>query len=65
MDRLAWEQAAELYGRAAVAAADAGAEGKQRCALLLAKAGAEVRAWDMGGARQTVLAVAGIARGTR
>jgi DNA-binding CsgD family transcriptional regulator len=62
MGQLAWEQAADLYGRA-LAAGGAGLGAARRCRLLLGRARAQVRAYDVGAARESVLAAAGIARG--
>ncbi len=58
MAQQAWEQADALLG-AATAAATGPAD---RCRLLLARAHAQVRGYDIGGARQSVLAVADLAR---
>ncbi|MEW9549761.1 AAA family ATPase [Nonomuraea sp. NPDC050783] len=62
MAQLAWEEAAALYGRALAAAADAALGGPDRCRLLLARARAQVRAYDMVNARRSLLAAADLAR---
>lgn len=62
MTQLAWEEAATLYGRAVTSAADAGLPNEHRKRLLLAYARAEVRAYDMEGARRSLLAAADLAR---
>ncbi|SDZ26183.1 regulatory protein, luxR family [Amycolatopsis xylanica] len=60
MAQLAWEEADELYGRAlATGARPAPAD---RCRLLLAQVGARVRAYDMDGARQSLMTAAELAR---
>jgi DNA-binding CsgD family transcriptional regulator/tetratricopeptide (TPR) repeat protein len=60
--QLAWEEAAALYARAAAAAADAALPGPARQRLLLARARAEVRAYDMESARRSLLGAADLAR---
>ncbi|MEU4541099.1 AAA family ATPase [Streptosporangium sp. NPDC023825] len=62
MAQLAWEEAAALYGRAVSAAADAALGGPDRCRLLMARARAQVRAYEMVDARRSLLAAAAIAR---
>lgn len=62
MAQLAWEEAAASYGRAVAAAVDAGSTPADRSRLLLACARAQVRAYDIDGARQNLLAVTEIAR---
>ncbi len=62
MGQLAWEEAAALYRRAVAAAADAGLPERDRCRLVLARARAQVRAYEMDDARQSVLAAADLAR---
>ena len=62
MGQLAWEQAADLYGRALAAAGGAELGAAHRCRLLLGRARAQVRAYDVRAARESVLAAAGIAR---
>ena len=62
MAQLAWEEAEELYGRAVEAGAAAGLAGPDRCRLLLARARAQVRAFDVEAARRSLLAAVGIAR---
>jgi DNA-binding CsgD family transcriptional regulator len=61
MAQLAWEQAAELYGRALVAGAELPAA--DRAGLLLARARAQVLAYDVRAARESVQAAADLARG--
>ncbi len=63
MAQLAWEEAEALYGRAVVAASGPEFAAGDRCRLLLARAAAQVRAYNVDGARQSVLAAAEIARG--
>jgi DNA-binding CsgD family transcriptional regulator len=65
MERLAWEQAATLYGDAveAVSASESGAPARSR--LLLAKARAQVRLSDLDGARDSLTQAADIARECR
>ena len=63
MVQLAWEEADALYGRAVAAASGPQFTPQDRCRLLLARAGAQVRAYNVDGARQSVLAAAQIARG--
>lgn len=58
MSQLAWEEAESLYRRALAAAATPA----DRCRLLLGRARAQVRTYDMEGARRSVVAVADIAR---
>ncbi len=60
--QLAWEEAAALYGRAVAVARDAGLGEQDRCRLLLAMAQAQVKAYDMEGARRSLLAAAEIGR---
>ena len=60
--QLAWEQGADLYERAAAAAADAGEGPDTRVRLLLGAARARVRAYAMEDARRLVGAVAEAAR---
>jgi DNA-binding CsgD family transcriptional regulator/tetratricopeptide (TPR) repeat protein len=62
MGQLAWEEAADLYGRA-LAAGGAELGVARRCRLLLGRARAQVRAYDVGAARESVLAAADVARG--
>ncbi len=63
MTQLAWEQADALYGRALAAAVGPQFAPPDRSRLLLARAGAQVRAYNVDGARQSILAAAQIARG--
>lgn len=62
MAQLAWEEAAVLYGRAVAVAGDAALSGPDRCRLLLARARAQVRAYDMVEARRSLLAAVDLAR---
>jgi DNA-binding CsgD family transcriptional regulator len=62
MAQLAWEEADALYGRAVAAASGPEFAATDRCRLLLARAAAQMRAYDVDGARQSVIAVAEIAR---
>ncbi|PRX68635.1 putative ATPase [Nonomuraea fuscirosea] len=62
MAQLAWEEAAALYGRAVAVAGDAALSGPDRCRLLLARARAQVRAYDMVEARRSLLAAVDLAR---
>lgn len=62
--QLAWEEAAAHYGRAAAAATNAAQSVPDRCRLLLAGARAQVLAYDMDGARQSLIAIADMARAT-
>ncbi|WP_163506718.1 ATP-binding protein [Fodinicola acaciae] len=57
MAQLAWEEAASLYGRAL---AVGGLPPRRRAELLLAQAKAQVRSYDVVGARQSVCAAADI-----
>jgi DNA-binding CsgD family transcriptional regulator len=63
MTQLAWEQADALYGRAVAAAVGPQFAPPDRSRLLLARAGAQVRAYNVDGARQSVVTAAQIARG--
>jgi DNA-binding CsgD family transcriptional regulator/tetratricopeptide (TPR) repeat protein len=67
MAQLAWEDADTLYGRAVDAAAATNQDERftpaDRCRLLLGRARAQVRAYDVVGARRSLLAAADIARG--
>jgi tetratricopeptide (TPR) repeat protein len=58
MTQLAWEEADALYARALSAAAHR----PDRCRLLLGRARAQVRAYDVDGSRQSLLAAAELAR---
>jgi DNA-binding CsgD family transcriptional regulator/tetratricopeptide (TPR) repeat protein len=62
MAQLAWEEAASLYGRAVAAAVGPPFEVADRSRLLLARARVQVRAYDVDGARQSLLAAADLAR---
>jgi DNA-binding CsgD family transcriptional regulator len=63
MAHLAWEEAAELYGRAVAAGDASGAlPASARAELLLAQARALVRAFDLEAARLSLVAVVEIAR---
>ncbi len=62
MAQQAWEQADILLARAVAAATGPRFGPADRCRLLLARAQAQVRGYDMSGARQSVLAVADLAR---
>jgi DNA-binding CsgD family transcriptional regulator len=63
MGQLAWEEAADLYGRAGAAASGTELGPAYRCRLLLGRARAQVRAYDMRAARESALAAAEVARG--
>nr|WP_279581104.1 hypothetical protein [Fodinicola feengrottensis] len=60
MDQLAWEEAGTLYGRALAAGGPLGVA--DRCRLLLARAQALVKAYDVDAARKALLAAADLAR---
>jgi DNA-binding CsgD family transcriptional regulator len=62
MAQLAWEEADALYGRALSASSGPEFAVGDRCRLLLARAAAQVRAYDVDAARQSVIAAAEIAR---
>jgi DNA-binding CsgD family transcriptional regulator len=63
MAQLAWEEAASLYQRALDAGDTHGVTAAgDRCRLLLAMAGAQVRAFDLDGSRHSLLAAVDIAR---
>lgn len=62
MAQLAWEEAESLCRRALAALATSRLSRADRGRLLLARAGAQVRCYDVEGARQSVLTVAEIAR---
>lgn len=62
MAHLAWEEADALYGRAVAAATDQRFTSAQRCRLLLGRSRAQIRAYDVDGARQSLLMAADIAR---
>lgn len=59
---LAWEEAAAWYGRALAAAAGVALPAAERAALLTDRATAQVRGYDMDGARESLTAAAAIAR---
>lgn len=63
MAQLAWEEAEALYARAMAAATDPGFTPADRCRLLLGRARAQVRAYDVDGARRSLLEATDIARG--
>jgi len=60
--QLAWDQAASLYGQAVTAAFAGSLPVADRCRLLLAQARAQVRGYDIDGARQSLLTVVDLAR---
>jgi DNA-binding CsgD family transcriptional regulator len=62
MAQLAWEEAAAWYGRALDAANSDELSIADRAAVLIDRARAQVRGYDIEGARQSVLAAADIAR---
>jgi DNA-binding CsgD family transcriptional regulator len=62
MAQLAWEQAAAWYGRALDAATGDELTPAQRAALLTDRARAQVRGYDIDGARRSLLAAADIGR---
>ncbi len=62
MVQLAWEQAAEMYGRVMIAADGADLAAADRGRLLLGRARAQVRAYEVRAAQESVLAVAETAR---
>ncbi|GIG50041.1 ATP-binding protein [Dactylosporangium siamense] len=59
---LAWEEAAAWYGRALDAAAGLPLPAAERAALLTGRAAAQVRGYDMDGARESLTAATGVAR---
>ncbi|GAB3850190.1 hypothetical protein GCM10027610_074760 [Dactylosporangium cerinum] len=59
---LAWEEAAAWYGRALDAAAALPLPATEQAALLTARAAAQVRGYDVDGARESLTAAAGVAR---
>lgn len=62
MAQLAWEEAESLYRRAVAAGSGGASTPAHRSRLLLARAKAQVRAYDMDGARRSLLDAAEIAR---
>lgn len=62
MDQLAWERAAELYGRALDAAASMDADPRLRGRFHLALSRAQMRAYEVDAARRSLLASAALAR---
>lgn len=64
MAQLAWEQAADLYGKAIDVAAASDADPTLRGRFLLARARAQARAYEVDGARRSLMASAALARTT-
>lgn len=59
---LAWEEASAWYGRALDAAGGVALPAAERAALLTDRATAQVRGYDMDGARESITAAAAVAR---